>query len=134
MAKRASGILFHISSLPSAYGIGDLGPSAFSFVDFLAAAGQSFWQILPLNPIDPVYGSSPYHSISAFAGNPLFVSPELLVNDDLLNKKELNALSSYPKDRVDYQAVATDKRNLLNLAYIRFKENKDKRDFERKTE
>ena len=70
---RGSGIILHISSLPGAYGIGDLGRSAFDFVDFLAAAGQSYWQVLPLGPVADIAAWSPYMSTSAMAGNILFV-------------------------------------------------------------
>ncbi|MCG2820440.1 MAG: 4-alpha-glucanotransferase, partial [Candidatus Atribacteria bacterium] len=83
MKERYSGILMHISSLPSEYGIGDLGPHAYQFVDLLAQNKQRFWQILPLNPTEQQHGNSPYHSFATFAGNPLFVSPELLYQDGL---------------------------------------------------
>src|SRR5271167_590625 len=80
---RSSGMLVHITSLPSQYGIGDLGPSAFSWVDHLQNAGQGWWQSLPLGPTG--YGNSPYQSLSSFAGNALLISPEGLISDDLLN-------------------------------------------------
>jgi 4-alpha-glucanotransferase len=76
--NRASGILAHITSLPSPYGIGDLGPSTYNFIRFLANTSQTFWQILPLGPTDQVFDNSPYMTVSAFAGNPLLISPELL--------------------------------------------------------
>ena len=79
---RCSGILLHPTSLPGGYGIGDLGHEAYRFVDFLVAAQQSLWQILPLGPTG--YGDSPYQCLSAFAGNPLLISPDLLVADGLL--------------------------------------------------
>src|SRR6516225_12032941 len=79
---RASGLLLHVTSLPSPYGIGDLGPSAFRWIDRLREAGQSWWQALPLGPTG--YGNSPYHPLSSFAGNELLVSPELLIEDGLL--------------------------------------------------
>ena len=72
--KRSSGILMHISSLPSAYGIGNLGREAYAFIDFLKKANQSYWQILPICP--PGYGDSPYQAFSTFAGNPYFIDPE----------------------------------------------------------
>ena len=78
MTRRKSGILMHISSLPSKYPIGDFGPAARRFVDFLQKAGQKIWQVLPLTATDPGRGNSPYSSISAFAINPLFISPEIL--------------------------------------------------------
>ena len=80
--KRSSGILMAVSSLPSPYGIGTLGKAAYDFVDFLKAAGQSYWQMLPLNPTS--YGDSPYQSFSAYAGNPYFIDPDMLVKDGLL--------------------------------------------------
>ena len=80
MSVRSSGILLHPSSLPSGFGIGDLGPSAFHFADFLMKTGQRLWQVLPLNPTESVYGHSPYHSPSAFAGNLLLISPQTLVH------------------------------------------------------
>src|SRR5215217_7710575 len=81
---RSSGILLHPTSLPSPFGIGDLGPEAYKFVDFLAAAGQRLWQVLPLGPTG--YGDSPYASYSAFAGNTALISPERLVQEGLLTE------------------------------------------------
>ena len=78
---RAGGILLHITSLPSPFGIGDLGPGAYRFVDFLAETHQRYWQILPLTPIDSAFGNSPYSSASAFAANTLLISPELLMKE-----------------------------------------------------
>ena len=89
MNRRGSGILLHLTSLPSGYGIGDLGPSAYRFADFLQETRQSYWQILPLNPTDAKYDHSPYHSLSAFAGNPLLLSPECLVREEFLDKKDI---------------------------------------------
>ncbi|NLC71511.1 MAG: 4-alpha-glucanotransferase [Desulfuromonadaceae bacterium] len=120
--KRGSGILLHISSLPSDFGIGDLGPEAFHFADFLAETGQSYWQILPLNPTDPHAGSSPYRSSSAFAGNPLFISPEILCREGLIDEADLAAGSSLPRHRVDYPAVAVYKNDLFHKAFARFLE------------
>ena len=84
---RASGILLHVTSLPSAYGIGDLGPSAFAWIDRLHDAGQGWWQALPLGPTG--YGNSPYQSLSSFAGNDLLISPEYLIADGLLRTERL---------------------------------------------
>ncbi|MGA2107138.1 MAG: 4-alpha-glucanotransferase, partial [Syntrophorhabdales bacterium] len=78
MRKRGSGILLHITSLPSPYGIGDLGPGAYGFADFLAENRQSYWQILPLSPTAEAHGNSPYSSVSTFAGNTLLISPDFL--------------------------------------------------------
>jgi 4-alpha-glucanotransferase len=87
--NRSSGILLHLSSLPSPYGIGDLGPSSFDFIDFLVQSGQSFWQILPLVPVNAGFGNSPYMSSSAFAGNPLLISPERLIQEGWLPAQDL---------------------------------------------
>ena len=130
MFTRSSGILLHISSLPSSGGIGDFGPAAYAFVDFLAVSQQKYWQILPLNPTDAVYGNCPYSSPSAFALNTLFISPELLVKDGLLKKDELSALPAPSRlDRVDYAAVIERKNKLFDQAFARFKntamENED---------
>src|ERR1051326_2863368 len=84
--SRASGILLHVTSLPSPYGIGDLGPAAYSWVDRLHEAGQSWWQALPLGPTG--YGNSPYQSLSSFAGNALLISPDLLIEDGLLSIRD----------------------------------------------
>lgn len=121
MKKRGSGILLHITSLPSPYGIGDMGPWAYKFADFLFQTKQRFWQILPLNPTDPIYGNSPYHSISAFSNNLLLISPELMVHDGFLSEKDLEPLPSFPLSRVDYCEVITYKERLFHIAYERFK-------------
>ena len=101
MNRRGSGILLHITSLPSRYGIGDLGPEAYRFADFLSETKQGFWQILPLNPTDLAHGNSPYHSISAFANNPLLISPELMVRDGLLAPSDVENAPDYPKGCID---------------------------------
>ena len=97
MEKRGSGILLHITSLPSPYGIGDLGPDARGFVDFLAKTGQSYWQILPLNLTCPAYGNSPYSSFSAFAGNLFLISPELMAKEGLLKRSRSRDLPRFPQ-------------------------------------
>jgi 4-alpha-glucanotransferase len=119
MLPRSSGILLHISSLPSAFGIGDLGPEAYRFVDFLAEAGQTFWQILPLNP--PGVGNSPYVSSSAMAGAELLVSPEKLAEEGLLSPQDWQNLPAFPQDRVDYPTVRAFKGLLLRKAFEKFK-------------
>jgi len=131
MKRRGSGILLHVTSLPSPYGIGDLGPWAYRFVDFLTETKQSFWQLLPLNPTDPAYDNSPYHSISAFAGNSLLISPELMVRDGLLAKADVKTLPNFPDGRVDYEAIIAYKKKLFYLAYKRFKKTKNNYKYER---
>ncbi|WP_338874466.1 4-alpha-glucanotransferase [Spirosoma sp. SC4-14] len=96
LQQRSSGLLLHITSLPSAHGVGDLGPEAYRFADFLHASGQTYWQILPLSPVDPGAGFSPYSSPSAFAGNPLLISLEKLVEENLLNQDDLSVFNELP--------------------------------------
>src|SRR6185312_10187184 len=88
--ERLSGVLLHVTSLPSLGGVGDFGPAAYAFLDFLAAAKQRLWQVLPLSPTG--YGSSPYSALSAFAGNPILISLERLVADGWLAQDRLNGL------------------------------------------
>jgi len=130
MDTRGSGLLLHITSLPSDFGIGDLGPGAYRFVDFLAETKQSYWQILPLNPTDLEHGCSPYHSISAFAFNSLLISPEILVDDGWLLEDEINPGPFFPTDHIDYQDVFGYKSILLNKAYDRFKKSPANTDYE----
>src|SRR5271154_7152944 len=120
---RASGLLLHVTSLPSPYGIGDLGPTAFSWIDRLHGAGQACWQALPLRP--PVYGNSPYQSLSSFAGNGLLISPDSLISDGLLRASDCN--SHFSSVAVDYDSVIPFKRGLLEKAwtYFRAGERKD---------
>ncbi|MBI2988660.1 MAG: 4-alpha-glucanotransferase [Deltaproteobacteria bacterium] len=120
MKRRASGILLHITSLPSRYGIGDLGPWAYRFADLLAESRQRYWQILPLNPTSIACGNSPYSSSSAFAGNPLLISPDLLLEEALLQQGDLEEVASFPSGRVDYKVVTKHKLRLLNRAYQRY--------------
>jgi 4-alpha-glucanotransferase len=118
---RSSGILLHPTSLPGRFGIGDLGPGAHQFVDFLAAAEQRIWQVLPLGPAG--YGDSPYQLFSAFAGNPLLISPEQLAVEDLLTLDDLAQTPEFPADEVDYGRVIAFKMALLRAAFERFKTN-----------
>ena len=115
---RASGILLHPTSLPGRFGIGDLGPAAYRFADFLGESGQSLWQVLPLGPTG--YGDSPYACYSAFAGNTLLVSPEKLVTDGLLSQAELEQVESVPDDRVDFGRAHAIKDELLGRAFARY--------------
>ncbi|MBW1980744.1 MAG: 4-alpha-glucanotransferase [Deltaproteobacteria bacterium] len=121
MLRRASGILLHITSLPSRYGVGDFGPAAYEFVDFLDRTGQSYWQILPLNPTDSIYLNSPYQSVSAFAGNPLLISPELLWRHGLLSDAEAAPPKDFSLKRVDYQRLYAYKTGLLRSSFQRFR-------------
>src|SRR5215218_9585435 len=114
---RSSGILLHVTSLPSPHGIGDLGPAAHRWVDTLASAKQTWWQILPLGPLGA--GDSPYQSFSAFAGNPMLISPEGLVKDGLLARGH-TAADRFPTDRVDFARVRSHKGELLGRAYDGF--------------
>ena len=118
MNRRGSGILLHVTSLPSKFGIGDLGPTAYQFVDFLKASRNRYWQILPLNPSGTFVGSSPYASYSAFAGNPLLISPEGLVKDGLLQESELTS-EPFAADKVEYKRVIEHKTRILQSAYDR---------------
>ena len=127
---RASGIFMHISSLPGPYGIGTLGKSAYAFVDFLAAAGQKYWQILPLAPTG--YGNSPYLPFSTFAGNPYFIDPTLLLEQGLLTQAELDSFTwGSDPEKVDYGLVYRERNKLLTLAFHRFQAegNEDYRKF-----
>ena len=115
--ERASGLLLHITSLPSAGGIGDLGPAAYAFANFLESAGQRLWQVLPLNPVG--YGNSPYGALSAFAGNPLLVSLETLVSWGWIERDRLAHLAQHV-DRVDFEQVTRTKQPLLEEAAQNF--------------
>jgi 4-alpha-glucanotransferase len=117
LGERRSGILLHPTSLPGRYGVGELGEEALRFVDFLEATRQSIWQVLPLGPTG--YGDSPYQCFSAFAGNPLLVSLELLAGSGLLTPADLSA-SALPEGPVDYGAVIASKRSLLDKAFAAF--------------
>lgn len=119
MFPRSSGVLLHPTSLPGPYGIGDLGPEAFAFIDWLAAAGQRVWQVLPLGPTG--YGDSPYQLFSAFAGNPLLISPDALVEEGLLNALDLASHPPFPEETVDYGAVVAWKMPLLERAWRNFR-------------
>jgi 4-alpha-glucanotransferase len=114
---RACGLLLHVTSLPSPYGIGDVGPAAISWIDRLAQAGQSWWQMLPLGPTG--YGNSPYQSLSSFAGNGLLISPDWLIEDELLLASDCQA-RSFPQDKIDYSAVIPFKHGLFERAWANF--------------
>src|SRR5467141_3349253 len=122
---RAAGLLLHVTSLPSPYGIGNLGPSAFLWIDWLHDAGQRWWQALPLGPTG--YGNSPYQSLSSFAGNVLLVSPVSLISDGLLQASDCE--DHFSAEMIDYDAVIPFKQRLLEKAWTNFRagERKDLR-------
>jgi 4-alpha-glucanotransferase len=115
---RASGLLLHVTSLPSPYGIGDLGSAAFAWIDHLREAGQSWWQALPLGPTG--YGDSPYQPLSSFAGNGMLISPEGLIEDGLLRAADCEG-RTFSATSVDYDAVIPFKQGLLDRVWARFK-------------
>lgn len=116
--ERHSGILVHPTSFPSAYGIGDLGKNAYNFIDYLVNAGQTLWQVLPLGPTG--FGDSPYQSFSAFAGQPLLISPDILFNQKLVSQKDLDDYPVLDSKKVDYGAVLNAKTKLLKTAAANF--------------
>jgi 4-alpha-glucanotransferase len=129
MKTRGSGILLHITSLPSRFGIGDLGPEAYRFADFLARTRQKYWQILPLNPTDPAYDNNPYHSTSAFAQNPLLISPEIMADDGLVDAMDIGEPGSYPEEYVDFARAIFFREELFSNAYDRFIRKDDRREY-----
>lgn len=116
--QRAAGILLHPTSLPGRYGIGDLGREAYRFIDYIYSAGQTIWQVFPLGPTG--YGDSPYQCFSAFAGNPLLISPDLLAEDGLLTDEELTHVPEFDHTSVDFGAAIPYKTGLLKAAFKRF--------------
>lgn len=118
--ERCSGILLHITSLPSRFGVGDLGPEAYRFADFLCRAKQRMWQILPLNPSDGGGDYSPYSGWSAFAGNTLLISPENMVRDGFLEAGDLDPAPAFSGDKADYQAAERYRSRLFDRAFDRF--------------
>src|SRR5215510_11754890 len=117
---RSSGILLHLTSLPSRFGIGDLGPEAYRFVDFLADSKQSLWQMLPLGPTSSGNLHSPYVALSAFAGNPLLISPEVLVEDGLIPVALLDSAPIFPAGPIEYDQVSAYKREILQTVAKHF--------------
>src|SRR5450755_2083516 len=114
---RLSGVLLHVTSLPSYGGVGDFGPAAYAFVDFLAASKQRLWQVLPLSPAG--YGSSPYSALSAFAGNPVMISLEKLVQDGWLAAETIEGLPGH-NGPADFGAAAARKIPLIEEAAANF--------------
>ncbi len=128
---RSSGVLLHPTSLPGPHGIGDLGPEAYRFVDFLHYGGQKLWQVLPLNPTG--YADSPFQGFSASAGNPLLISLDRLADKGLLGKNDLRSVPDFPVETVDYGAVTRFRMPLLQKAaqnFLRDASTEDRRQLE----
>lgn len=124
--KRSAGILMPIFSLPSNYGIGTMGKEAYKFIDFLNKANQTYWQLLPIGPTS--YGDSPYSSFSIYAGNPYFIDLDLLIDDGLLDNKDVKNIKDINKDYIDYGFLYETRLSILYKAYLNYKED-DKREF-----
>ena len=122
---RESGILLHPTSLPGRFGIGEMGPEAYAFVDALVEMKQSLWQVLPLGPTG--YGDSPYQSFSTFAGNPLMISFEMLYEDGLLSRRQLDQATTFPEERVDFGAIISARMKVLATACRGFNRQADAR-------
>jgi 4-alpha-glucanotransferase len=116
--KRSSGILLHPTSLPGAYGVGDLGPAATRWIDWLAGCGCTLWQVLPLGPTS--FGDSPYQCFSAFAGNPYLISPDALLEEGLLTREDLADMPVWDDQKVDFGRLYLWKPALLERAFRRF--------------
>lgn len=125
--KRGAGILLHISSLPSQFGIGDLGPEAKIFADFLHRSGQKYWQLLPLNPTEQGQGHSPYSSISSRAGNTLFISPQLLATEGLIDFEELQQYQLPQVSKADFAEAELVKAEIFEKAWKNFQDGKGDR-------
>ena len=119
--ERSAGILLHPTSLPGKFGIGDLGYEAYNFVNFLEAAGQKLWQVFPLGPTG--YGDSPYQCFSAFAGNPLLISPEKLLDSGFLSPEEANNFPHSNPHQIDFGQAINYKKDLLRKAFYNYKQN-----------
>ncbi len=129
--KRSAGILLHPTSLPGKYGIGDLGENAYRFVDFMEKAGQKLWQVFPLGPTG--FGDSPYQSFSAFAGNPLLISPDLLKEKGLLSDTDLSQIPEFEPHNIEFGKLINYKTELLKKAYANYKQagSSDKTEYEK---
>ncbi len=123
---RGSGILLHVTSLPSRFGIGDLGPGAYKFADFLIRSKQRYWQLLPLTPVDYPHERSPYNCMSAFAFNKYLISPERMVYSGRLKKADLNAVPRFSERKVNFAAVIQYKDRLFERAYERFESSRER--------
>src|SRR5689334_16121912 len=115
---RASGVLLHVTSLPSPYGVGDIGPAAYAWVDRLAAAGQAWWQVLPLGPTG--CGHSPYQALSSFAANLLVLSPDQLCEDGLIERGDCQR-GTFASERVDFERAMAFKEHVLDCAWKKFR-------------
>ncbi len=120
--ERSAGILLHPTSLPGKFGIGDLGTEAYNFANFLVTAGQKLWQVFPLGPTG--YGDSPYQCFSAFAGNPLMISPEILKDDGFLKNEDLHNVPRFDSHKIDFGRLIDYKYKLLRKAFENFKKNR----------
>ena len=130
--ERGSGILLHITSLPGEFGIGNLGKSAFDFVDYLKRGGQRYWQILPLGPVSSGYSYSPYASYSSFAGNPLFIDPISLQQESWMKSDIVSDLTYYPdRNFVDFDKIEPVINSYLRIAWNNFVENSNDSDKEK---
>jgi hypothetical protein len=131
--NRGAGLLLHVTSLPSPYGSGDIGPNAYKFIDFLFNSGQRYWQMLPVNAVDKGAGYSPYSANSSIAGNTLLISPELLVNEGWLSTEDIADIDLPSTNRADFDNAVIIKAKLLNKAYQNFVKAGDDRqwDFEK---
>lgn len=125
---RSSGILLHLTSLSSPFGIGDMGPEAYKFVDFLKLSGHTYWQLLPLNPTDEAYSHSPYSSDSAFAGNRFLISPELLEEEGYIKLKDFDSPKNATGRKVDFEGAVAYKEEVLEAAYKTFSSKKKKQE------
>jgi len=128
--ERASGLLLHPTSLPGRFGIGDLGAESYRFADFLQEAKQKLWHVLPLGPTGPQ--NSPYQCRSAFAGNPLLISPDKLVEEGYLERRDLSQVPRFASAQVDFRAVGSYKSRLFRMAFRGFAETKAYQDFAKK--
>ncbi len=122
-SKRKAGVLLHITSLPSKYGTGDIGKSAFRFIDFLSASGQTYWQLLPVNPVSSTSRYSPYSTSSAFAGNMLFTDPEWLVKWRLISEENLKIVRFNISDKADFRKAEIFRMKIIDEAYENFNKN-----------
>lgn len=135
ISRRSSGVLAHITSLPSPYGIGDIGTSSYSFIDFLISCNQSYWQFLPTGPTNSHLDDSPYMSTSAFAGSPLIVSPDLMYEKGLISNHDLHDHPEFSPYTVNFEKVRKFKKHLIEVAYQQFKPDQhlDYSDFVKRT-